>query len=58
MFLWNSIKIHVLQSPVLGKHYDSDVPKKWDEKWTTTFELWPFTIITMSRLFGLSAGPN
>lgn len=48
---------YVQQSPVLRKHIEP-VYQKCDEKWTMPFELRPFTIITVFRLFGLSAGPN
>lgn len=57
IFLFYKNTSNVQQSPVLRKHVDPDY-QKCNEKWTMTFELWPFTIITVFRLFGLSAGPN
>lgn len=56
-FMFYKNTSYVQQSPVLRKHIEP-VYQKCDEKWTMTFELRPFTIITVFRLFGLSAGPN
>lgn len=56
-FMFYKNTSYVQQSPVLRKHIEP-VYQKCDEKWTMPFELRPFTIITVFRLFGLSAGPN